>query len=186
MMHRHSRRWRALLPWLLGALLLPGAALPAAANRYRVEVIIFRAATAGGGESWNAAPEGRGFDKGSGGGGTPQVIVRLDADKLQLGGLASRLRGGGYRVLAHAGWIQSASNWPTHAGLSLGELGISAPGLSGQVYVERATLLHLGFDLALDEGSQTWRLKELRRVKFNEKQYFDHPGFGVIALVSPA
>jgi len=29
-------------------------------------------------------------------------------------------------------------------------------------------------------------LRELRKVKFGEKNYFDHPGFGVIAIVSPA
>jgi hypothetical protein len=28
-------------------------------------------------------------------------------------------------------------------------------------------------------------MNEIRRVKFNERQYFDHPAFGVIALVSP-
>jgi len=39
--------------------------------------------------------------------------------------------------------------------------------------------LHLG-----DEHG--WSLSELRKVKFNERNYFDHPAFGVIAIVSPA
>ena len=35
-------------------------------------------------------------------------------------------------------------------------------------------------------GGKGWSFDELRKVKFNEKNYFDHPGFGVIAIVSPA
>jgi hypothetical protein len=53
------------------------------------------------------------------------------------------------------------------------------------VFVERGQFLHLGFDLHLGEHP-TLSLSELRKVKFNEKNYFDHPGLGVIAIVSPA
>jgi hypothetical protein len=66
------------------------------------------------------------------------------------------------------------------------------------VYLERGpAYLHLGFDLHLatqpdpQPGAQSgngpaWSLSELRKVKYNERNYFDHPGFGVIAIVSPA
>ena len=98
--------------------------------------------------------------------------------------MANRLRNSGYRVLAHTGWIQSATNWPSHLGLDLSAIGVAVPGLTGQIYVERGTLLHLGVDLTY--GTEpAFRLRELRRIKFNEKQYFDHPGMGVIAIVSP-
>ena len=30
-----------------------------------------------------------------------------------------------------------------------------------------------------------YAIKEMRSVRYNERQYFDHPAFGVIALVSP-
>ncbi|MFT3905724.1 MAG: CsiV family protein [Steroidobacteraceae bacterium] len=174
--------------WLLLACCALCAPLNASAatsgNRYRVEIIIFRTAMAASSEDWNAPPEGRGFDRGNTSGAPPQVLATLDADKLQMGGMASKLRNGGYRILAHTGWIQSATNWPAHLGLDLSAVGISVPGLTGQIYVERGTLLHMGVDLTL-AGSPSYRLKELRRIKFNEKQYFDHPALGVIALVSP-
>ena len=110
----------------------------------------------------------------------------LDASQMQLGGVASRLRSSGtWQVLAHAGWVQGATDWPKHVGVTLEQLGIKVPGLSGSVFVERGQFLHLGFDLHLGENP-TWSLSELRKVKFNEKNYFDHPGFGVIAIVSPA
>jgi len=34
-------------------------------------------------------------------------------------------------------------------------------------------------------GDASFVINEMRSVKYNEKQYFDHPAFGVIALVSP-
>ena len=32
----------------------------------------------------------------------------------------------------------------------------------------------------------TFSLSETRRIRFYERNYYDHPGFGVIALVTPA
>jgi hypothetical protein len=59
------------------------------------------------------------------------------------------------------------------------------PELSGMVYLERAPIyLHLGFDLHLSAGS-TYTIKEMRSVRYNDKQYFDHPAFGIIAVVTP-
>jgi hypothetical protein len=52
------------------------------------------------------------------------------------------------------------------------------------VYLERSTYLHLGMTLTMSD-SGTYTIDEMRSVKYNEKQYFDHPAFGVIALVSP-
>ena len=170
--------------------LTPASALRAAtgsAGAYQVEVLIFRALEAPAGEDLGAPAEGRGFNRQLDSGATPPVVYRrLEASQMQLGGLAARLRtSGGWKVLAHAGWVQGATDWPRHAGLTLEQLGISVPGLTGSVHVERGQYLHLGFDLHLGENP-TWSLSELRKVKFNERNYFDHPGFGVIAIVSPA
>jgi hypothetical protein len=40
-------------------------------------------------------------------------------------------------------------------------------------------------DLSLNAGGVTYTIREMRSVKFNERQYFDHPAFGVLAVVSP-
>jgi ATP-binding cassette subfamily C protein len=60
----------------------------------------------------------------------------------------------------------------------------SAAGLHGTIFLEHGQYLHLGFDLQLGSGP-SWSLRELRKIRYNEKNYFDHPGFGVIAIVSP-
>ena len=162
-------------------------AAPGTGGAYQVEIVIFRAVEAPTGEDLGAPAEGRGFNRQMDSGATPPVVYRtLEASQMQLGGIASRLRSsGGWRVLAHAGWVQGATDWPRHAGIALDQLGINVPGLTGSVYVERGQFLHLGFNLHLGENP-TWSLSELRKVRFNEKNYFDHPGFGVIAIVSPA
>ena len=165
----------------------PLRAAAAGSGAYQVEVLIFRAVEPPTGEDLGTPAEGRGFNHQLDTGAAPPTVYRaLEAAQMQLGGLASKLRASGsWTVLAHAGWIQSATDWPRHAGLTLEQLGIVAPGLTGSIYVERGQFLHLGFDLHLGENP-TWSLSELRKVKFNEKNYFDHPGFGVITIISPA
>jgi hypothetical protein len=177
---------------LLGCLLLvalPGAhAQQAGSPMYAVELIVFRVTSPAANEDLSAVPPGRGFGNEStrGGGSTPQVVRMLPAADYRLAGVESTLRGSGaWRPIAHAAWIQTAANWGTHVGIALSDLGINAPGLSGTVYLERATYLHLGLELTLNSGGVNYTIKEMRSVKYNERQYFDHPGFGVIAVVSP-
>jgi len=178
------RRLGAGLAALALSLAVPAwpQALP---NVYRVELVIFRNAGFKTDENLDAPAEGRGFEDGNTNGQPPKVIKVLGPDAAQLGGIANRLRASGYQVLGHAIWTQTATNWPTHLGVDLADVGITNPELSGQVFVERGTLLHMGVNLSLGKGP-TYRLSELRRVKFNEQQYFDHPAFGVIAIVSQA
>lgn len=173
---------------LLSGLLL--AAAPAAraegTGLYAVEIVVFRVVNPVANEDLSAVPPGRGFGNESTRGGTPQVVRLLTPAEYRLGGVEAALRTSGtWRPVAHAAWIQSAANWGTHIGIPVSDLGISAPGLSGSVYLERATYLHLGFDLTLNAGGVAYTIKEMRSIKFNERQYFDHPGFGVIAVVSP-
>ncbi len=165
----------------------PAPAASASAGAYQVEMVIFRAVDAPVGEDLSVPAEGRGFNRQIDTSATPPPVYRtLEAAQMQLGALASKLRASGnWRVLAHAGWVQGATDWPKHVGVTLEQLGINVPGLSGSVFVERGQFLHLGFDLRLGENP-AWSLSELRKIRFNEKNYFDHPGFGVIAIVSPA
>jgi hypothetical protein len=183
-----------VIPGLLAAGLLAalGAApklpaAPASTGAYQVEILVFRANSPPAGEDLSTPAEGRGFTApGPGDSPPPDVLRTLDSSQMQLGSIASKLRASGeWTVLAHAAWVQTATEWPHHAGLTLEQLGINATGLHGTVYLEHGQYLHLGFDLQL--GSEPpWSLRELRKIRFNEKNYFDHPGFGVIAIVSPA
>ena len=163
----------------------PAQAQQAGASLYEVELIVFRTASVPGGEDWSAEPTGRGFGSESTRGGSAQVIRVLPPEDYKLGSVEASLRSSGaWRPIAHAAWVQTAANWGTHIGIALADLGINAPGLSGMVYLERATYLHLGMNLSLSAGA-TYTINEMRSVKFSERQYFDHPAFGVIALVSP-
>jgi hypothetical protein len=175
---------------LLAALAMLATPDPAAAQQsgglYIVELIVFRTTSVSGNEDWNAVPTGRGFGNESTRGGTPQVVRILAPADYRLATVEATLRtSGAWRPIAHAAWVQSAANWGTHIGIALSDLGINSPGLSGTVYLERATYLHLGVDLSLNTGGIEYAVKEMRSVKYNERQYFDHPAFGVIAMVSP-
>jgi len=157
------------------------------APSYGVEIIVFRVASAPQGEDWDAVPAGRGFgSSATRGGPSPQVLRVLTAADYRLGAIEATLKSSGaWRPVAHAAWVQTAANWGTHAGIALADVGINVPGLSGMVYLERAPIyLHLGFDVRLTAGA-TYTIREMRSVRYNDKQYFDHPGFGIIALVTP-
>jgi hypothetical protein len=179
---------RAALALLALFATLPSPAQQKSGPLYRVELLVFRTTTPPAGEDWSAPPGFRGFggDPATQAGGTPPSVIKIyESDRYQLGTMASRLRASGaYRPIAHAAWLQTATPWGRHAGIDLADLGIKSPELSGTVYLERGTLLHFGLDLRLGAGP-TYRLSELRRIKFNEKHYFDHPAFGAIAIVSP-
>jgi len=203
------------LPTVLLAALLCGAALPAAAQEpapapappaapapvYNIEVIVFRATSAlGGAEDWSAEAGARnvaGEESASGAATVGHFVAPLPPSMWQLGELESRLRASGvYVPVAHTAWSQTASSWGTRAGFPVQKLGIDVPGLSGTVFLERGQWLHLGMSLTytmanppqgLGAGPDTpFTINDSRRVRFYERNYFDHPAFGVIALVSPA
>lgn len=186
-----ARRAMTLALSALVALTVLASPQPAAAQQpggslYQVELIVFRTTSVSANEDWSAVPVGRGFGNESTRGGSPQVVRVLAPADYRLGSVEATLRSSGaWRPIAHAAWVQSAANWGTHVGLALSDLGISSPGLSGMVYLERATYLHLGVDLSLNVGGVAYAIKEMRSVKYNERQYFDHPAIGVIAMVSP-
>jgi hypothetical protein len=154
---------------------------------YGVEIIVFRNSSVGGSEDWAAEPPGRGFgSSATRGGPAPQVLRVLAASDYRLGTIEATLKASGaWRPIAHAAWIQTAANWGAHSGIALADVGINVPELSGMIYLERAPIyLHLGFDVHLSAGT-TYTIKEMRSVRYNDKQYFDHPAFGIIAVVTP-
>ena len=159
------------------------AAPSATSGTYSVEVIVFR--SPGGGDGGTAAPSRGGSDT-SGSTQVARYIGPLSGSRMQLGGAREKLARGGYRVLAHAGWVQTAGSWGSRSGLPLDRLGIRVPGLSGSFMLERGSLLHLGMNLRYaGDGGPAAQINEIRRIRFNERNYYDHPSLGVIAVVTP-
>jgi hypothetical protein len=165
----------------------PPAASAATATVYNVEIIVFRAAGAlGGAENWNAEAGARyiaGDESASDSLQVGRFVAALPPAVWQLNELENRLRASGtYVPVAHAAWSQTASSWGT-------------PGLSGTVFLERGQFLHIGMSLTYAMPNAPpglgavpgtiFTINESRRVKFYERNYFDHPAFGVIALVTP-
>lgn len=161
------------------ALLLVMASLPAvpqqAANRYTIEFLLFTS-------------DGGGTEEGPSTSTLRSAVGEFEATPTtsrRLASAATRLRNaGGYQVIAHVAWSQPPAAWNSRRGVAIGDLGVSVPGLSGNVVLERGQYLHLGFDLKYEEGARVLQLSDLRRIKLDEALYFDHPQLGIIALVT--
>lgn len=189
----------------------PGATAPVAATApapastvpaYDVEIVVFRARTGlGAPENWaaetTASATVAGGEATSSSGAVGKLLTVLPSSDYRLTTLYSRLRSSGaYTPVAHAAWVQTASAWGTRAGFSLQSLGIDVPGLSGTIFLERGEFLHLGMTLNYTMQNPppglnappgtTFVMNETRRVRFYQRNYYDHPAFGVIALVTPA
>lgn len=163
---------RLLLATTLAGLALP--ALPQTPARYTVEVVVFRQGGQAGAEVGAGAVPAGGDDV------EPMIVA-----SRRLGGAASRLRGAsGYRVLGQAAWVQGPTAWNSRRGVAAARLGMAGAGVQGKFILERGQYLHLGIDLLVEDGGRRYRINEVRRVKVDEVQYFDHPGVGVIAVVS--
>jgi hypothetical protein len=185
---------------LLLLVALPSLSEDAPTPGYQVEIIVFRANSAqGGSENWSTeggADNTVGEESSSGSSQVGHFISALAPAQFQLNDLETKLRSSGaYVPVAHVAWSQTASAWGTRAGFPLQKLGVDVPGLSGTVYLERGQYLHLGMALSYAINSPpaglgagpgtTFTLNENRRVRFYERNYYDHPAFGVIALVTP-
>jgi len=189
---------------LLLTLVAAGASLPSAqaqtapsARVYTVEVIVFRNNSGSGGtEDWSAKPVARGAD-------TPEAPVTgkfvqaIPAAQFQLNEVARKLSNtANYQPIAHFAWQQTASSWGSRAGFTVAKLAGNVPGLSGIFYLESGSYLHLGMSLNYQTSNPPeslaatpgtpFMLNESRRIRFDKLSYYDHPAFGVIALVTPA
>jgi len=190
---------------LVGIVLLTAVAAVQAQDAgptYNIELIVFRATEAQGcAEDWSAESAASdntvaGAESGSGS-SVGHFVSVLPTSQFQLADIENKLRASGaYQPLAHVAWSQTASAWGTRAGFPVQKLGIDVPGLSGTVFLERGQYLHLGVALnyaesdppgGLGAGAGTsLTMNQSRRIKFYERNYYDHPAFGVIALVTPA
>ncbi len=203
---------RRLLPALAAAVLAPAglaqdATAPAAAAAppaivYNIEMLIFRDTGAQGSpEVWGsqglAARNIAGDETATGSAQVGRFVALLPSSSFQLNDLENRLRASGaYAPVAHFAWSQTASSWGTRAGFPLAKLGVDVDGLTGTVFLEHGQFLHLGMTLnyamaapppGLNAAPGTpFSINESRRVKYYDRNYYDNPAFGVIALVTPA
>ncbi len=177
-------------------------AAPAPGPTYNIEMVVFRATSAqGGAENWSAEGAGSedsidGAEAGSGS-SVGRFVSLLPPSQFQLTEIENKLRSSGaYVPVAHVAWSQTASAWGTRAGFTLQKLGVDVPGLTGTVFLERGQFLHLGMALSYAPpdppaglgaaAGTTFTMNQSRRIRFYERNYYDHPAFGVIALVTPA
>lgn len=179
---------------------------------YNVELVIFRPLTPLGiPEEWSVET-GRGRPTAEVAGeaeadnGTASVapsrlaVSSLSPALFKLPGIESSLqRSRSYEVIGHIGWTQIAV--PRGAGLAvdLSEVGLSGLPVQGTGALERGKYLYLRLNLAYAPGDPPtslmgdaqvtgpvrFSLAQVRRVRPFERHYFDHPAFGVIALISP-
>lgn len=177
---------RRLLLLLLPALLLPAQAATTQTEKpYQVEVLVF--------EHQGAAPTDEQWDA-----GVPATIKgavapngNLPAGAKLATTLESLEQDRRYRVLAYAGWTQvpTARKETKPIRISGSE---ARPGeLDGAVTFHVSRFLHLDVDVRLRaagaaaESPVVYRIKESRRVKSQETQYFDHPRFGLLVRITP-
>src|SRR5690349_13181962 len=164
---------------------------------YNVEIVVFRnMGGTGGTEDWTAKPTARGPDKPDSP-VTGRFIQALPAAQFKLNSIDQRLQNTtNYQPIAHFAWQQTASSWGSRAGFTVAKLAGNVPGLTGTIYLESGTYLHLGMSLSYQTSNSpaglaaapgtVFMLNESRRVKWDKLNYYDHPAFGVIALVTPA
>jgi len=121
----------------------------------------------------------------------------LRVNQQQLHGVLARLKSlSSYQPLAHGGWIQSLAENSQSQPVPITSLAKNQQ-LEGTIRFHRGKYLHLDFDLQLSDtptlptydsneittAPSLYRLTESRRIKTGESNYFDHPRFGVIAII---
>jgi hypothetical protein len=167
-----------LLGGATGLLLARGATAQSTGGLFNIEVVLFR-------QPGPLPPADAAAPAPSRAGKAPKVQL-LPAAQWQLGNVDGALRRrGDYRLLGHGAW-QATIGSGALSTVRVEDM-FTTEQVTGDIALQRGTYLTLRLDLlyAPAEGSR-YVLSERRRVKFNERHYFDHPAFGAIVLVAPA
>lgn len=167
---------------------------PALADKlYQVELLVFEQADKRtlGDEWWPENPGSPNLTQAS----QPNVIPPKQLKKP-----------GNVKVLLHTAWQQPVGEKSASSYIRIS----NQNDLDGTININSSRFLHADVDLLLTKNMKitrqkvgmlgvssnpaasgedrpvTFRLKQSQKIKSNETRYFDHPGFGVILLVSPA
>jgi hypothetical protein len=129
-----------------------------------------------------------------------KAFHRLNKDQQHLQGAFEKLsKVSSYIPILHDAWIQPLEEDSPLQAIKLIQESPSGA-LEGVVTFHRGRYLHLDFDLQLTEAPvpfvdnglissnfinrpTVYRLNQTRRLKTGDIQYFDHPRFGVIAVI---
>ncbi len=177
---------------------------------FNVELVIFRPVTPLGiAEDWRVegmrersvtAPADEENGATSDVAGSRLAVSSLSPALFKLAAIESSLqRSRGYEVIGHIGWTQIAMPRGSGLQVNLTEVGLSGLPVQGTGALERGKYLYLRLNLAYapgqppaslvgavqSDGAVSFSLNQVRRVRPFERHYFDHPAFGVIAMISP-
>lgn len=181
--------WVAVFgPWLaVQAATTPGG------TTYEVEVLVFenRLPELEGGELWTRdtvqplGPEIK--DAITVGAALPESNLTRAAEILE--------NDGRYRILTHKRWLQNAEAKSTALPMRINSTNRA---LDGTLRFYLSRFLHVEINLAFREPGeltlytavpavpgQLYRIREQRRVKSKDVQYFDHPKFSALVRVAP-
>ncbi len=115
----------------------------------------------------------------------PVEFVTIPAEELELEEVYRRLGNArNYDRIVHQGWIQPglARDDAVPVTIAASDDGVF---VRGDVILSLERFLHLNLDLELEVDGELFILQQGRRLRSGETHYFDHPRFGVIALVLP-
>lgn len=190
---------RSLRPFLI-ALALIAVSLPglAQASQYRVDVIVFMDNGGVGDERpipAQAVNSSRAINTDAASRLAASGITVLPASSFGLESEWLHLRNTRrFRPVIKLSWVQNGTSSGIPLSISEGASVALAGGsqistVSGHIALYTGTFLHLDADLAYtfdgaDGTPASYRLDEVRRVKFNELHYIDSPRLGVLARVT--
>lgn len=113
--------------------------------------------------------------------------IPVMAEQQLLGDISRQLSASGtYKVLAYRGWLQLLDSEKNAAALPLTDLDIQANIASGQlqVYREQSVYLAPAIELTSSSSSKKPTIKGARQIPLGKPVYFDHPQFGLIAMIT--
>lgn len=100
-----------------------------------------------------------------------------------LAPLVPGLRRGGYGLLGAINAVLPVGSGATGTA-RLADL-VPGSGLEGYLSIARGQLLVVHLSARYEGGAAGTEIDERRRVKFNERHYFDSPAFGAIVAIAP-
>lgn len=152
---------------ILAFLLVSSLSTPLFARDYKVEAIVFKQLNGG------AATESHTYQA------PTQMKSRSETWLVKPSMLIAELdklsKSPNYEVIKHYSWGQESLPLSQSASMSFYE-----PELQGWIKIYANDLLFVNIDLDVNG----FRMREKRRIKLDEKHFFDHPKFGVLIQVS--